>query len=152
MAKRKVYWVEKRSSKAGWKVKTQGGKVVAKTDTKAQAVKGATAVASKDKQASVVIRKANGQIQGAHLSSVKRPAQVEGLMIRGVTRSIDQASGHRLRDTIEMRPGRFVGVRPTEVIGVVRREQGRASGAQASTAGVLRADIRAQFIIGGLHR
>ena len=63
MAKRKVYWVEKRSSKAGWKVQTQSGKVVVKTDTKAQAVKGATAVTSKDKRASVVIRKANGQIQ-----------------------------------------------------------------------------------------
>ncbi len=62
MAKQKDYSVEKRSSKAGWKVK-QGGKVVAKTDTKAQAVKSATAAASEDKKASVVIRKADGRIQ-----------------------------------------------------------------------------------------
>jgi hypothetical protein len=63
MAKRKVYSVEKRSSKPGWKVKQEGGKVVAKNKTKAAAVKDATQVARKDKRASVVIRKANGRIQ-----------------------------------------------------------------------------------------
>jgi hypothetical protein len=63
MAKRKVYSVEKRSSKPGWKVKQQGGKTVAKSKTKAAAVKDATRVARKDKRASVVIRKTNGRIQ-----------------------------------------------------------------------------------------
>ena len=63
MAKRKVYSVEKRSSKPGWKVKQQGGKTVAKSKTKAAAVKNATQVARKDKRASVVIRKTNGRIQ-----------------------------------------------------------------------------------------
>lgn len=63
MAKRKVYSVEKRSSKPGWKEKQQGGKVIAKSKTKAAAVKDATQVARKDKRASVVIRKANGRIQ-----------------------------------------------------------------------------------------
>ena len=63
MAKRKVYSVEKRSSKPGWKVKQQGGKVVSKAKTKSAAVKDATQVARKDKRASVVIRKTNGRIQ-----------------------------------------------------------------------------------------
>ena len=63
MAKRKVYSVEKRSSKPGWKEKQQGGMVIAKSKTKAAAVKDATQVARKDKRASVVIRKANGRIQ-----------------------------------------------------------------------------------------
>lgn len=63
MAKRKVYSVEKRSSKPGWKVKEQGGNVVTKTTRKTDAVRSATKVAKKDKQASVVIRKANGRIQ-----------------------------------------------------------------------------------------
>jgi hypothetical protein len=36
MAKQKVYTVQKRSSKPGWKVKKKGGKVVAKTATKAE--------------------------------------------------------------------------------------------------------------------
>jgi len=63
MAKRKVYSVEPRSSKAGWKVKRQGGKTVTKTPTKAKAVQTASKVARKDKKASVVIRKANGRIQ-----------------------------------------------------------------------------------------
>ena len=63
MAKRKVYWVEKRSSKPGWKVKQQGGKVVSKTKTKAAAVKDATQIARKRWRASVVIRKTNGRIQ-----------------------------------------------------------------------------------------
>jgi uncharacterized protein DUF2188 len=63
MAKRKVYSVEPRSSKAGWKVKQQGGKTVTKTPTKTEAVKTASKVARKDKKASVVIRKANGRIQ-----------------------------------------------------------------------------------------
>lgn len=62
MAKRKVYTVSKRSSKPGWKVK-KGGKTVAKAHTKAEAVKGATKVARKQKRASVVIRKTNGRIQ-----------------------------------------------------------------------------------------
>ena len=38
VAKRKVYAVEKRSSKPGWKVTQQGGKTVAKGKTKAAAV------------------------------------------------------------------------------------------------------------------
>ena len=63
MAKQKVYTVQKRSSKPGWKVKKKGGKVVAKTDTKAKAVKTATATASKDKRSSVVIHKADGKVQ-----------------------------------------------------------------------------------------
>lgn len=63
MAKRKVYSVEKRSSKPGWKVKQQGDKVVSKAKTKSAAVKDATQVARKDKRASVVIRKTNGRIQ-----------------------------------------------------------------------------------------
>ena len=64
MAKRKVYSVEPRSSKAGWKVKQEGGKTVTKTPTKAEAVQTASKVARKDKKkASVVIRKANGRIQ-----------------------------------------------------------------------------------------
>ncbi len=63
MARRKVYSVQKRSSKSGWKVKKKGGKVVAKTDTKAKAVKTATATASKDKRSSVVIHKADGKVQ-----------------------------------------------------------------------------------------
>ncbi len=63
MAKRKVYSVQKRSSKDGWKVKKQGGKTLSKTPTKAEAVQTATKVARKDKSASVVIRKANGRIQ-----------------------------------------------------------------------------------------
>jgi hypothetical protein len=44
-------------------VKQQGGKTVAKTKTKAAAVKDAAQVARKDKRSSVVIRKANGRIQ-----------------------------------------------------------------------------------------
>ena len=63
MAKRKVYSVEKRSSKPAWKVKQQGGKTVANSKTKAAAVKDAAQVARKDKRSSVVIRKANGPIQ-----------------------------------------------------------------------------------------
>ena len=63
MAKRKVYSVERRSSKPGWKVKQQGGKVVTKTTKKTDAVRSAAKIASKDKQASVVIRKASGRIQ-----------------------------------------------------------------------------------------
>jgi hypothetical protein len=63
MAKRKVYSVERRSSKPGWKVKEQGGKTVSKTSKKADAVQTASKVARKDKKASVVIRKANGRIQ-----------------------------------------------------------------------------------------
>ena len=63
MAKRKVYSVEPRPSKPGWKVKQQGGKTVTKSPTKTAAVKDATKVARKDKKAWVVIRKANGRIQ-----------------------------------------------------------------------------------------
>ena len=63
MAKRRVYSVERRSSKPGWKVKQQGGKVVAKSKTKTAAVKDAARIARKDKRASVVIRNTNGRIQ-----------------------------------------------------------------------------------------
>lgn len=47
----------------GWEGKQQGGKTVAKSKTKAVAVKDAAQVARKDKQSSVVIREANGRIQ-----------------------------------------------------------------------------------------
>ena len=63
VAKRKVYSVEKRSSKPGWKVKKKGGKTLTKTTTKVDAVQSAAKVARKDKKASVVIRKSNGRIQ-----------------------------------------------------------------------------------------
>jgi hypothetical protein len=62
MAKRKTYTVSKRSKK-GWKVKENGGKVVAKAPTKTRAVRDGAKVARKQKRASLVIRKANGRIQ-----------------------------------------------------------------------------------------